>query len=138
MYGDFKMIYEFLLERRPLSLQASGKSKEKWKNFIFQEAKKNFPKIALLEEDLHVMIIHLCNQDYIDVDNIIKPILDALEGVFYDDDSNIIDVESHRRLFIGSFDITKYPKELIRGIYSEEECVFVRVTNSQPLERFIL
>ena len=71
-------------------------------------------------------------------DNIIKPIQDALVGAIYDDDLLISDVESHRRPLTGVFDIAKHPVLLVDGILSGTECVYVRITDAQPLENYLI
>ena len=87
--------------------------------------------------DLHVQLIYLYDKDPIDVDNIIKPILDSLVGLVYDDDSCITDVESHRRSLIGTFDLTRLPRLLISALSMRKECVYVRITDAKPLEEYL-
>lgn len=72
-------------------------------------------------------LVYLCNASPVDIDNIIKPIQDALETVVYPADELITDVDSHRRLFTDSFDLTNLPPLLIQGIALQQECVYVRV-----------
>ena len=72
-----------------------------------------------------------------DVDNIIKPIQDALVGLIYNDDLLISDVESHRRPLTGVFEIAKYPNLLVNGIMSGSECVYVRISESELLENYL-
>ncbi len=86
---------------------------------------------------MHLTLVYLCDDTPVDVDNIIKPIQDALIGLVYEDDLLIADVESHRRPLADAFDITNYPPLLVKGILSGKECVYVRVSNSQPLENYL-
>ncbi len=81
--------------------------------------------------------MYLYNQDPTDADNIIKPIQDALKELIYIDDLQVTDVESHRCPLAGVSDIIKYPSLLLSGILSKEECVYVRVTDSKPLEDYL-
>lgn len=133
------MLFEFLIPRRPVSLQTRNrKNLQTWKNFVCAEACKDWSGAPYNGVDLHLTLIYLCDEDPVDVDNIIKPIQDALVGTIYDDDLLISDVESHRRPLTGTFDITKYPVLLVNGIFSGTECVYVRITDSQPLENYLL
>lgn len=133
------MLFEFLIPRRPVSLQTKNrKNLQAWKNFVCAEAKKDWSGVLHNSSDLHLTLVYLCDDDPVDVDNIIKPIQDALVGTIYDDDLLISDVESHRRSLTGVFDIAKYPSLLVNGILSGTECVYVRITDSQPLENYLL
>ena len=66
-----------------------------------------------------------------------KPIQDALVGLIFADDALVADVESHRRSLDGTFDLTQLPQLVIAGIASGQECVYVQVTNSLPLEDYL-
>jgi crossover junction endodeoxyribonuclease RusA len=46
---------------------------------------------------LRCTIVYLCDSSPADIDNIIKPIQDALVGLVIGDDFLISDVDSHRR-----------------------------------------
>ena len=131
------MLFEFLIPRRPVSLQTKNrKNLQAWKNFVCAEACKNWSG-APHNNELHLTLVYLCDDDPVDVDNIIKPIQDALVGTIYNDDLLVSDVESHRRPLTGVFDIAKYPALLVNGILSGAECVYVRITDSQPLGNYL-
>jgi hypothetical protein len=68
------------------------------------------------------------------VDNIIKPLQDALVGLVYEDDSLICDVDSHRRFLSDPIDITELPPLLQAGVAGGVECVYVRVANALELK----
>ena len=50
------------------------------------------------------------------------------------DDSQIADVDSHRRFLDATFDLTRMPPALLAGVAAQNECVYVRVGDSIPLE----
>jgi crossover junction endodeoxyribonuclease RusA len=81
--------------------------------------------------------VYLCDDSPADIDNIVKPIQDALVGVVYADDSLITDVDSHRRFITDGIDLTNLPRLLIRGAESGEECVYVSVSLSENLEVYL-
>jgi len=133
------MLLEFLIPRRPVSLQTKNrKNLQAWKDFVRAEACKDWSGTPYNSNDLHLTLVYCCDDDPVDVDNIIKPIQDALVGAIYDDDLIISDVESHRRPLTGVFDIAKCPATLVNGILAGSECVYVRITDSQPLENYLL
>lgn len=107
-------IFEFLLPRRPVSLQA--KRLQAWKAYVRAEAAQVWAIGPSNAEAFRLTLVYLCNTTPVDIDNIIKPIQDALETVVYPADELITDVDSHRRLFTEPFDLTSLPALLIWGI----------------------
>lgn len=101
------------------------------------QAEKTWSGQRYSGEDIHLTLVYLYESDPVDVDNIIKPIQDALAGLVYDDDLLVTDVESHRRSLIGIFDLTRCPTLLIEGIVLGKECVYVRLSASRPLEDYL-
>ncbi len=129
--------FEFLIRKRPLSLQAQRPSLQAWKAFVRAEAAKVWNDLLIQTGDLHLTLVYLCDVAPPDTDNIVKPIQDALVGLVFSDDALIADVESHRRSLVGSFDLTRLPDLVVAGIASGQECVYVKVTHSLPLEEYI-
>lgn len=133
------MLFEFLIPKRPVSLQARNRNNlQQWKYFVHNQAAMTYSGILYDDSvNLHLSLAYLYEDSPLDVDNIIKPIQDALIGLIYQDDSVITDVESHRRWLHEPFDITKYSDLLIQGILSKKECVYVRISESKPLESYL-
>jgi len=131
------MLFEFLIPRRPASLQTKNRANlQLWKSFVSDVARKDWSESPYNSQYLHLTLVYLYDEDPVDVDNIIKPIQDALVGTVYDDDLLISDVESHRRPLTGVFDLTRLPPLLLDGLLSGAECVYVRITDSQLLENY--
>ena len=130
-------IFELLLPRRPLSLQA--KKLQPWKAYVRTEAGRVWTAAPAAATAFRLTLVYLCNTSPVDIDNIIKPIQDALETVVYPADEFITDVDSHRRLFTEPFDLTGLPALLIQGIAQQQECVYVRVQAgaAQPIESYL-
>ncbi len=132
------MLFEFLIPRRPVSFQTKKRHNlQAWKNYVRTEASRTWSGTPYNGNNLHLTLVYLCDTDPVDVDNIIKPIQDALTDLVYDDDVLISDAESHRRELTGAFEIAKYPDLLVNGILSGTECVYVRITESVPLENYL-
>ncbi|MEA5533736.1 RusA family crossover junction endodeoxyribonuclease [Crocosphaera sp. XPORK-15E] len=130
------MIFDFLIPQRPRSVQA--KNVQTWKHTVKTEAQKTWTGTVLPEDlELHLTLVYLYHRDPVDVDNIIKPIQDALIGVIYEDDQQITDVQAHRRHLKGTFDPLNYPDLLLQGIYTGSECVYVRICQSKTLESYL-
>ncbi len=130
---------EFLIPRRPLSLQTgSRKNLQAWKRFVAGEAEKAWGgQSPVAAVDLHLTLVYLSGTHPADVDNIIKPIQDALVGPILADDRLVVDVESHRRLITGMFEPARLPALLRQGLLAGKECVYVRLRDAQPLEELL-
>jgi hypothetical protein len=92
---------EFHLIEVPLSLQARGSSKEKWKTIVAGAARRRAEEAVELvwldDTPVAVTIFYFPTAPMAgDVDNIVKPILDALNGHAYKDDRLIERVVSQK------------------------------------------
>ena len=129
-----KPLFELLIPRRPLSHQAKNRQHlQDWKDFVYGRARQKWQGPPLTTAQVRLTLVYLCDDYPADIDNIIKPIQDALVGVILADDFQVTDVDSHRR-FLGELDITKFPPLLLAGVSSNQECVYIRITASGPLE----
>ena len=127
---------EFLVPRRPVSLQTRRRrSFQAWKDVVRAEAAKAWAGRRMIEAGaLHLTLVYLCRESPLDVDNIVKPIQDALEGLVLSDDILVSDVESHRRFLAGTFDLDRLPPLLASALAASVECVYVRLSGARPLE----
>jgi crossover junction endodeoxyribonuclease RusA len=82
-------------------------------------------------------LVYLCDDSPADIDNIIKPVQDALVGVVYADDALVTDVDSHKRFLSDTIDITNLPSLLIQGVVLGEECIYIRVCLAESLEAYL-
>ncbi|WP_093334423.1 RusA family crossover junction endodeoxyribonuclease [Sphingomonas rubra] len=92
---------EFHLTGVPLSLQAKASSKERWKSTIAEAARRRAEDtvdlVWLEDTPLAVTIFYFPTAPMAgDVDNIVKPILDALNGQAYLDDQVVERIVSQK------------------------------------------
>jgi hypothetical protein len=132
--------FDFLIPRRPVSLQTKNRRNlQAWKEFVRDQAKMVWisgrPPVS--SRALRCTIVYLCGDAPADVDNIVKPIQDALVGVVFDDDFQISDIDSHRRFLSEPLDITFLPWLLRAGIVLGTECVYVRISDAQDLRSYL-
>ena len=92
---------EFYLTAVPLSLQASGPSKERWKDTVAKAARQRSEEtvefVWLDDVPVAVTIFYFPTAPMAgDIDNIVKPIMDALKGQAYTDDRRVERVVSQK------------------------------------------
>lgn len=83
--------FEFIVPGTPLSLQASTDSKEAWKRTVAGFARAALPFGSWLLTDPLAVTIYIFPDGQLsgDIDNRVKPILDAMNRCVYDDDGLI-------------------------------------------------
>lgn len=129
--------FDFLIPRRPVSVQASNRAiYQGWMSYVREVAATRWVGPAIKTGEVRLTLVFLCGEASIDVDNIIKPIQDALIGLVYADDGMVTDVDSHRR-FVRGVDTTGMPPDLLAAALAGMECVYVRVEDAPLLERFL-
>ncbi|MEM7738211.1 MAG: RusA family crossover junction endodeoxyribonuclease [Deinococcota bacterium] len=133
------MIFSTLIPKRPVSLQAKRPSLRVWKNYIAGIARADWSGEVHENIDMHLKLVYLYDDGTpsVDVDNIIKPIQDALVGIVYKDDVWITDVEAHKRPLTGNYDLTQEPYvTLLDSINNAQECVYLELRRALDLEDY--
>lgn len=130
---------EFVLHKRPVSLQVKKRENlQAWKNFIYGRARQIWRGPPLSDNiDVHLTVVYFCNDSPVDVDNIIKPIQDALSTLIFADDVQISDVDSHRRYLSDGIDVTNLPPLLADAVATGDESVYIRVQRAGNLEDYL-
>jgi crossover junction endodeoxyribonuclease RusA len=113
----------------PASLQAK-QSRQSWKNSVIKATKICVKKP--LEDDwkleLQIDWFSHGRRNKPDVDNIIKPILDALNGILYADDSQVSNVSAKHHDLTNILHFHNEPIQLIQPLLEgNNEYVYVRV-----------
>lgn len=132
--------FEFLIQKRPVSLQTkSRRNLQAWKQYVFNEASKSWAvgTPPLSAGGLRCSIVYLSADMPADIDNIIKPIQDALVGLVIEDDFLITDVDSHRRPLNHPFDPNGMPQLLSHGYFLGAECVYVKISPAKNLREYL-
>lgn len=130
--------FEFIVPKRPLSHQAADAShKQAWKQYVYGRAFREWVGLPMAGDSLRFTLAYLCEQDPPDINNIIKPVQDALNGLVYADDSMVVDVQGHLRMTSEFIDLTGLPQLLQDAIISGVDCLYVRVDPSQALSNLL-
>jgi crossover junction endodeoxyribonuclease RusA len=88
------MHLEFVVPGPPVSNQSPGPNLNTWRATVDAEARKRWTN-SVLSSNLKVILInfHVGNKPSVDIDNMSKPIFDAMQGIVYEDDRQIRQAE---------------------------------------------
>lgn len=91
------MTFAIILPEKPRSLQGDAGKRQTYKQRIAVIASQTFGTAKKLTGDLYARIIWFyADKIEGDIDNIVKPILDALEGIVYLDDKIVVKCASEK------------------------------------------
>jgi crossover junction endodeoxyribonuclease RusA len=126
--------FEFLIPQRPVSQQARRQARLRaWKEFVARQARMALTEpITLANEPVALKLLYVYDEAALDVDNILKPIQDALVGVVLKDDSVVTDVEIRRRWRGTTFTINSVSPVLAAGLALGKEFVYVMLSDAPP------
>ncbi|HQU43195.1 MAG TPA: RusA family crossover junction endodeoxyribonuclease [Pirellulales bacterium] len=126
---------EFVVLGPPISNQQSkipGKKKlEAWRARVAGEAQIQWPRPLLMGE-LKAIIINFFAGDRpsVDVDNMSKPILDAMQAVVYHDDRQIRQAELIHSRIGAPYSVVGTSQVILNALHAGQQFVYVRVENS--------
>ncbi|MGA6209458.1 RusA family crossover junction endodeoxyribonuclease [Nocardia testacea] len=120
--------WDFVVHGVPKSVQAKGRSIQQWKNKVTQAAAAGWPTGVpplACEVQIHVTFYH--DGAPLDVDNMLKPIQDALIGVVYDDDKQLTDTHGHLRDLNAQYRVRGMTPAQASGFTSGDPFVHIRI-----------
>lgn len=118
---------EFVVQGVPVSLQTRNRSSlATWKGTVATIAAQHW-NADPLSEDIELRIVFYYDDSPPDVDNIVKPIQDALVGVVYEDDGQVTDVHSSLRSLNGAYRVRGLTPSLAQGFVDNVPFVHVSV-----------
>ena len=123
-------LFEFVVRGTPRTPQTkSPKSRKDWKERVRAAAANAWRADVLpIEGELSARIVYFFTETTdLDVDNIIKPILDSLKGLVFEDDDHIFEVTARKTQKVAGLTIREAPLCLIDALSSMPEFIFVRV-----------
>lgn len=112
---------EFVVHGTPVSLQASARSKQNWAEHIRAAAANSLaPDRFNTTEPIGIRVLYFTDRESsADLDNILKPIFDGLNGVIYIDDKQIEWIEAHRFAVDRDFGLPS-PSDLLLSLVAQE------------------
>ncbi len=82
---------------------------------------------TVLSEELSVVVWYFFKDGGLDVDNMIKPILDALKGVIYEDDSDVSQVIGRKTELASGLRVQGATLSLDQALTTGSDFVFIKV-----------
>ena len=129
--------FEFTVDRLPLSLNNRNRqSRSNWRQKVLQSAQLHWQGGPPINQQVRVTIITFFNNDSprIDVDNVPKRILDALNRRIIIDDHLVTDVVSLKRNRDLQLQFATLPTVMYNSLQNPDPFVYVEFTAARPLE----
>lgn len=130
--------FEFIIEGLPVSQQTRRRTRfHEWKKKVREEAEKYWPKGELPHaEPVMMKVTYFYDTVAMDVDNIPKPISDALNGLVYFDDDQLTDSLARKRNLNSDLTIENPSTILADGVSRGTEFLYV-VVEEAPNQQII-
>lgn len=134
--------FEFIVDGPLVSQQARKRGKgnrlEDWKKTVRQEAEKYWSLEQKTATELVMLqITYFYDSEKIDVDNIVKPIQDAIKGLAYVDDNQVSDLLVRKRNLSSNFRIENMTSTLAEGFARGNEFLYIVVIDAPNQEVII-
>ena len=128
--------FEFIIDGPPVSQQARRRERRKeWVEKVKYAIRQYGPagELPVIEQ---VMITITCfyEEGVLDVDNIPKPILDAMNGLVYIDDNQVTDLVCRKRNLNGDLRVVNPSSVLAEGFGRSNEFLYVVVEDAPDQE----
>lgn len=134
--------FEFIVDGPPISYQTRRAERLRaWKQAVRNAAAYRWPQaVAPLKVRLKMTVCYYHDgvMVRIDNDNMVKPIQDALNGLIYEDDRQITDIQVRKTDINGSFRIRGMSPVLAEGFVKGKEFLHIvieRAPNHEELLR---
>lgn len=121
--------FEFTIKGPPVSSQTKNRQRlQQWKSDVQQAAAARVVVGAVpVNVPVRVSTTYYYEGDTPDVDNIIKPIQDALNGLIFVDDAQCQETKSRKRPLNGSYQIKGASGVLLQAFADGAEFLHIRV-----------
>ena len=127
--------FEFTIKGPPVSHQTRNRQRlQQWKEAVISAATAAWNNGNAVADEVSVTITYYYEDSSPDVDNIIKPIQDALIGVVFNDDDQVVDTKSRKRLIDGSFRIRGASPVLLSAFADGDDFLHIKVDEAPDME----
>ena len=124
--------FEFVVAGAPVSQQARRRQLvREWSDEVQRAARPRWGEAAPVGGDVMVAITYFFDGDSLDVDNMPKPILDALKDTIYADDAQVTDLLCRKRDIKEDPGIDSPSGILLETLVQGDQFLHVAVTNAR-------
>ena len=123
------LLIDFAVIGKPVSLR-SRKTKQLWQSLVAEAAQERLGKTFRLDGKLDMQIDWFSRkyQNTADVDNILKPIVDALKNIIYVDDNQVSSISARHHDTNSVITFISEPVYIIEPLLAgEREYVYIRI-----------
>lgn len=128
--------FEFTIKGPPVSSQTRNRKRlQSWKADVRSAAQRQLSaNTSIINDEVTVTITYYYDGDSLDVDNIIKPIQDALIGIIYSDDNQVSETKSRKRSINGSYKIRGVSAVLLTAFADGNDFLHIKVCLAEATE----
>ena len=126
--------FEIVIERTPLSQQADPRHLRAWRQEVQSVVGQVWDAEPPFVGEVMVAITYYFKGGALDVDNMPKPILDALNGLVYADDRQITDLVCRKRDRNRDLQFENPSSVLVETLGRSEQFLHITVANARSLE----
>ncbi|WP_273565874.1 RusA family crossover junction endodeoxyribonuclease [Maribacter halichondriae] len=125
--------FEFIVEGPPVSLQTKNRARlQAWKAKVNSAATNALTNGAVaITDEVTFKVTYYYEGDSPDADNIIKPMQDALVGVVYLDDDQVVETSARKRNINGAYKIKGASPVIIEGFLNGVDFLHIKVEEFQ-------
>ena len=123
------------MERPPVSAQARRRDRvREWRRELENAVDQVWDSEPITDRKLMVVITYFFDETPIDVDNIPKPILDALKVKVFSDDSQVYELLCRKRSRADNFSIVRPSRELLDALGNARQVLHISVSEVESME----
>ncbi len=127
--------FEFVVTGPPVSQQARNRQRLRlWIQNVRSAAERYWDGSPPVGVSVLVSIVYISDTVPFDIDNIPKPILEALNGIVYSDDSLVTDLVCRKRDRRDDLQIGNVSPLFRNFLHSRQQFLYVRVSDSSSQE----
>ncbi len=126
--------FDFVIPGPPVSQQGRARAKARWRQDVERAARAQWTGGGPDGGAVSVTITYFFVSDAPDVDNVPKPILDALNGLVFVDDRQVTDLLSRKRDLRNTLRIPNPPLPLLSYLGRMDPILHISVTRAQEHE----
>ena len=127
--------FEMIMEQAPVSSQTRRRQRfHEWRQDLERAARLVWDTETPVAVPVLVKITYFFDGTPVDVDNIPKPILDALKGLVFQDDSQVYDLLCRKRNRADNLRIEGPSQDLLDALNNSRQVLHIKVTTAQNQE----